>query len=214
MQAFRQRKRLQYGNGLVFAENEPTRTMNFADHVDHFRLRNRNDVVWKNLNILFGSLCVHDFSKVHLSYAELARRIELRAGQGDATPLQLPGDSNAVPGVLADPAGHRQHLHHSLVPLHLVDTRRIHSTQHRDWLAAHLRDFDDNLWVPNVLAQNFVHLLLGLLDGQTSYFERSGQRARVINLAITEIRLVDVVGHYWGGNVRLVARFHLEGSAH
>ncbi len=180
--------------------------MNFADHVDHFRLRNRNDVVWKNLNILFGSLCVHDFSKVHLSYAELARRIKLRAGQRDATPLQLPGDSNAVPGVLADPAGHRQHLHHSFVPLHLVDTRRIHSAQHRDWLAAHLRDVDNNLWVPNVLAQNFVQLLLGLLYGQTSYMDRSGQRHRDIALAVNANRLIVDVGQFRGGDVQLVVR--------
>src|ERR1700674_4918912 len=102
-----ERERLERRDGLVFAENESTRAPHLANHIHHFRLWDRDDVMRKNLNVFFGLFGLHNLLQVDLGDAEPARRIQCRARQWNAAPLNLPADANTVPGVRSNPPGQR-----------------------------------------------------------------------------------------------------------
>src|SRR5882762_9391720 len=105
----------------MLAEDESARAPNFADYVNHFRLRYRNHVVRIDLNVLFRVFGLHDFFQVELGYRELTGRIQMHVWQREASPFEFTSDAYAVPRVLTYASGEGQHFEQRLVPLHLVN---------------------------------------------------------------------------------------------
>src|SRR6266581_2493108 len=127
----------------------------------------------QNLNVLLGVFSLHDFFQVEFGHAELTRGIKPRFWQRDAAPVQFPSYTNAVPCVLPYPASKCQHFQQRLMPLHLVNARRVYCAYDRNRLAPDFRDAYDNLRLTDVLAQNLVDLLLGLLRSQPGHMDTS-----------------------------------------
>src|SRR5260370_19344189 len=151
-----ERESLQHGNGLMFTQNEPARPLHLSDHVDHFGLRNGDDVVRKDLNVVRWIFCFHDFFQVDFGDAELPRRIKLRFWQRNAAPLQVSSDTHAVPRVGADPASKCQHLEQRFMSLHLVNTGCVYCTQNRSPLTSALVTLDCSMPSAALYDQDFV----------------------------------------------------------
>src|ERR1700756_41976 len=110
----------------------------------------------ENLDVLLGIFCFHDLFQIELRYTKTARRIDLGIGQGDATPLQLSGDTNAISPIGTHAARERQHLQECLMALYLMDAGLVYRAQNRNRLAANLHDVYDHLRLPNYLGHTFV----------------------------------------------------------
>src|SRR5258708_14117791 len=87
------RERLQDRDGLMLAEDESARALYLADYEHHFRLRHRDDIVRKDLNVLFGILGLHDLLQINLGTTESAPGIQRRSGAFASAPAHFPMDA-------------------------------------------------------------------------------------------------------------------------